>query len=77
MNDLFLEVRNFISGALAVDPTTIDELAALGETPQWDSLKHMEISIEFERKFGISLDADTIVQISSAQGMLKLLESTR
>ena len=74
MNDRISEVRNFISRVLNVDPSSIDSHSALGETEHWDSLKHMEIAIEFEKKFGLSLNAETIVEIASFQGMLKLLD---
>jgi acyl carrier protein len=40
----------------------------------WDSFAHLRIVSEIEEKFGITLDLDDVIYISSASGFLKIIK---
>ena len=40
----------------------------------WDSFGHLRIVSEIEEKFGIKLDIDDIIYITSASGFLKIIK---
>lgn len=40
---------------------------------QWDSLKHVELLTEIEEAFNIDIDLDDIMQMTSVDGILKVL----
>lgn len=40
----------------------------------WDSFAHLRIVSEIEEKFGIKLDLDDVIYISSASGFLKIIK---
>ena len=40
----------------------------------WDSFGHLRIVSEIEEKFGIKLDIDDIIYITSALGFLKIIK---
>ena len=40
----------------------------------WDSFGHLRIVSEIEEKFGIKLDIDDIIYITTASGFLKIIK---
>ena len=40
----------------------------------WDSFAHLRIVSEIEEKFGIKLDIDDVIYITSASGFLKIIK---
>ena len=40
----------------------------------WDSFGHLRIVSEIEEKFGIKLDIDDVIYITSASGFLKIIK---
>ena len=40
----------------------------------WDSFAHLRIISEIEEKFGIKLDIDDVIYITSASGFLKIIK---
>jgi len=40
----------------------------------WDSFGHLRIISEIEEKFGIKLDIDDVIYITSASGFLKIIK---
>jgi acyl carrier protein len=52
-----------------VDLTTI----AYGRTETWDSVAHMQLVLALEEAFGIALDADDVVAMSSYAAATRIL----
>ena len=59
-------VRDAFINALDL-PVRLTDVEALeiGKNPEWDSVGHMALVAELEDRFGISLEIDEIVGISS------------
>ncbi len=49
------------------------ESLEIGTNPHWDSVAHMALVAELEDRFGIDLDADDIVEMSSYAKSIEIL----
>ena len=56
-------------------PITLD--SAMDNTPQWDSLKHMELIFAFEDTFGVRLDESELVSLRSIGALVKRVAVTK
>jgi len=61
--ELEQKVREIISTTLDVDIDDVDRELNIDNTPNWDSLKHLTLMIEIERKFHIQLEPAIICQV--------------
>jgi acyl carrier protein len=58
-------VREAFVNALDLPSDSDVEALEIGKNPEWDSVGHMALVAELEDRFGISLEIDEIVGISS------------
>ena len=54
--------------------STFDWERQQNDYENWDSFGHLRIVSEIEEKFGIKLDIDDIIYITSASGFLKIIK---
>jgi acyl carrier protein len=67
------QVRQAFAEALDLPPGTEVEALEIGKDPQWDSLGHMALVAEFEDRFGIELDTDDVVGMTSYATSIEIL----
>lgn len=58
-------VRDAFINALDLPSDSDVEALEIGENPEWDSVGHMVLVAELENRFGIILETDEIVGMSS------------
>jgi acyl carrier protein len=58
-------VRDAFISALDLRSSSDVEALEIGTNPEWDSVGHMALVAELEDRFGISLEIDEIVGMSS------------
>ncbi len=75
MSDTRKLAIELLAQALKIDVVMVDEIAAPGITPQWDSLTHMNLVLSIEKYTGRQLDTGEIVAIASLQDVENLLRS--
>jgi acyl carrier protein len=68
--DLVIEV---VAKALEVPTDDLGPESSMDNTPLWDSVGHLTICLEFERRFGRSLDLDKIFTTSSVRDLAELV----
>ncbi|MBF0256442.1 MAG: acyl carrier protein [Gammaproteobacteria bacterium] len=51
--------------ALNLSPEDINDDLAYNSIPQWDSVAHMGLIAQLEQEFGVMLDTDDIIDMSS------------
>ncbi len=68
LDELFQEV-------LKVDPSTLNDGMTMDDVSLWDSLRHMELIVAIEQKFGFELNFDEISSMNSIGGIRKLVDS--
>ncbi len=66
------EVLKTITGVLKVE---IDEHTMKIDVPSWDSLKHIQLIMEVEEKFGVEIPIEKVPDIDSVSILLKLIEA--
>jgi acyl carrier protein len=66
-------VIEIIAKALDIPPDDLGPDSSMDNTPSWDSIGHLTICMEFERRFGRALDLDTIVTTSSVRDLAALV----
>jgi acyl carrier protein len=67
------KVRQAFVTALDLPATAEVETLEIGAKSEWDSVAHMALVAELEDQFGISLDTDDIVDMSSFAKSLEIL----
>jgi len=63
------KLKNKISEIINLDKNEISDSSAVGKTPGWDSLKHMEIVLFIEEEYGIEPTAESVLQMMNFKGI--------
>jgi acyl carrier protein len=66
-------VIEVVAKALEVPTDDLGPESSMDNTPLWDSVGHLTICLEFERRFGRSLDLDKIFTTSSVRDLAELV----
>jgi acyl carrier protein len=66
-------VKEAFVTALDLNGTADVETLEIGVSPGWDSIGHMALVAELEDRFGITLDTDDLIAISSFAASLEVL----
>jgi acyl carrier protein len=67
------QVIEMVAKALEVPTDDLGPESSMDNTPLWDSVGHLTICLEFERRFGRSLDLDKIFTTSSVRDLAELV----
>jgi acyl carrier protein len=67
------QVREAFTKALDLPADTDVEALEIGKDPHWDSIGHMALVAEFEARFGIMLETDDVVAMSSYPASIEVL----
>ena len=60
--------------SLAIDNKKFNQKLKYNEIPEWDSIGHMTLMSSLEEKFSISMDTDDVVDFSSFEKGIEILE---
>lgn len=63
-----------ISEILKVPPTDLTPDSALGVTPGWDSMAHVDIMMVLEDRLGIEISEESLESLTTLGSILHLLE---
>ena len=66
--------RDIFIQSLSIDKKKFSEKTKYNEIPEWDSIGHMTLMSGLEEKFSISMDTDDIVDFSSFEKGIEILE---
>ena len=66
--------RDIFIQSLSIDEKKFNEKIKYNEIPEWDSIGHMTLMSSLEEKFSISMDTDDIVDFSSFEKGMEILE---
>jgi acyl carrier protein len=73
LDDKLQAVIEVVSKALDIPPDDLGPESSMDNTPLWDSVGHMTICLEFERRFGRSLDLDKVFTTLSVRDLAELV----
>lgn len=54
---------------------TVDETCSQATCEKWDSMAHLNLVVELESEFGVSLEPEEIGQIQSYKDVVKVLKA--
>ena len=77
METMVEKVQALIAEALQVPVAQVPPELAFGGIKQWDSMGHMGIMLLLEERFGVPIDADVIVTLTSVAAIREYLENAR
>lgn len=63
--EAFVQIAKIISAQLSVLETSITRETTADDVPGWDSIAHVYIVLEIERKLGIKLPADEVFSLAN------------
>jgi acyl carrier protein len=66
-------VRDAFAKALDLPPDTDIEALEIGKDSRWDSIGHMALVAELEAQFGIAIETDDIIAMSSYAASIEVL----
>ena len=67
-------VEQLVAEVLQVPPTMVTDSFAMLDVDAWDSLKHMELIVSLEEKFGLQLSFEEIVTMQSVANIKRVLK---
>ena len=70
MND---QLTRLLSDTLGLAPGGIGEQTTMANTPEWDSVAHLNVCMAVEAEFGISLMPEEMIEMTSVAAILTVL----
>lgn len=71
------KARKLLAETFRLRPDEITEGLTMADVDTWDSLTHMELVANLESGLGIEFDGDEIVEMTSVEAILKLIEKKK
>ena len=68
-----LEIREIIARVLEIEVSTISDNASQKDIPRWDSLQHLNLIVEIEDKYEISIDPEDISTMVSIDKIIEVV----
>ena len=66
------EMHALIAEVLGIDIRRVNEDLAFGEAPEWDSLNHVNLMLALEKRLGIEIGPEQIVELTSVAAIDEL-----
>ncbi|MEM7425613.1 MAG: acyl carrier protein [Pseudomonadota bacterium] len=68
-----MQLFQIIGGVLKIDPATLSDQSNALNTPNWNSLRHIEIMLAVENAFGVRFSMPEMVSMQNIGDMRQLL----
>ena len=65
---------DLVTKILELKPGIVNKDSAMGETPNWDSLKHVEIIGEIENSYGVTISNDDIEKYVTMKAIIDVYD---
>lgn len=67
------KLRQAFTATMKIDAAEVVDTLAYGQHAEWDSLAHMAMVAELETAFGVMLDTEEIIAMSSVAEVRRIL----
>lgn len=68
-----MSLEQVFANALGIELATVNDALAYNSIPQWDSVAHMGLIAQLEDAYGMLLDTDDIIDMSSVSKAREIL----
>lgn len=69
-----LEIKEIMSKVFEIDVKTISDNASQKEINKWDSLQHLNLIVEIEDKYDISIDPEDISEMITIDKIIEIVK---
>lgn len=69
-----LEIKEIMSKVFEIDVNTISDNASQKEINKWDSLQHLNLIVEIEDKYNISIDPEDISEMITIDKIIEIVK---
>lgn len=70
-----MKLKKVMAEIFQISISQIDESTTMESIEEWDSLKHMQLVMAIEEKFGIVFETEEMVEITSFAGIKDILRN--
>lgn len=77
---LFDVIRESLAMALELDPAEMQAITretTAGDLEKWDSVNHLRLILELERRLSVEFDDDEIVELGSVEAIMHAVKRKR
>jgi acyl carrier protein len=71
------DLRRVLADVFELSPAEIPDDASTETLANWDSLRQLELMLALELDFGVRLDTETMLELTSAEAIEAYLEQHR
>lgn len=68
------KIRRIVAAVLRIPAADLDENAALGKTERWDSLAQLDILASMEQEFGVVIEPDEALDLTTLASLISHIE---
>lgn len=68
------KLKQIIANCCKIDISRVKDNARVNETPNWDSMGHLQIMVCVEQEFAVTMDTKTIASLTSYKDILGYLK---
>jgi acyl carrier protein len=68
-----LEIREIMSKVFEIEVSEITDIASQKDIVKWDSLQHLNLIVEIEDKFDISIDPEDISAMVTVEKIIEVV----
>jgi acyl carrier protein len=72
---VFPTVVEIMSGLFSVPAESLNIDSSMETIEQWDSLQHINVILDVEQHFGITMSPEEVMQLHSVQAIVDIVES--
>jgi acyl carrier protein len=69
------KLKKVLGDVLGMKVADIDESLMMENSDEWDSLKHIELISEIEEVFGVNLEIEEMIAMTSYSDILHILQT--
>ena len=66
-------IEEVIASTFRISPSGVTDALAFHAIPEWDSLAHMELMLALEAEYGVSIDEDRMIELTSVRKIREFL----
>lgn len=67
------DVNQLIATTLKIPLGSVSDGLEYGSIEQWDSLSHVNLMLEIESRYGVEIDEDTMIELTTVRAIRNFL----
>lgn len=68
-------IEEVVASTFRISPSAVTDALAFNGIPEWDSLAHMDLMLALEAAYGVSIDEDQMIELTSVGAIREFLRN--